>query len=107
MSWLHDNIRRSRAQEKRAAKRYGGRRQAASGSQPGAKGDVRAMGRMRGECKFTRAASFSLKLEELRKIEQEAAAGEVPVFEIEFQTGFPSRRYVVLPGWAFDQMYNP
>jgi hypothetical protein len=37
-----------------------------------------------------------LKLESLTKLEQEASAGEVPVFEIEFQGVFPHKRYVVL-----------
>jgi len=105
MSWRHDNQVRSKAQEKRAARRYGARRQKASGSRDGAKGDLRDFGNLRGECKFTRHAQYALKLEELRKIELEAAAGELPVFEIEFQVSPPFKRYVVLPGWAFDQLY--
>ena len=100
-----DNQKRSRLQEKYAAKRYGARRQKASGALPGVKGDLRDPGRLRGECKFTRAASYTLKLEELRKLEQEAGAGEVPMFEIEFQTNPPFKRFVVLPQWAYDQLY--
>ena len=99
------NQTRSRNQEKRAARRYGAKRQKGSGSQVGAKGDLRAFGKLRGECKFTRAESYTLKLQELRKIEHEAAAGEIPAFEIEFQHGQPFKRYVVLPGWAFEQLY--
>lgn len=98
-----DNQRRSRDQERRAAKRYGGRRQPGSGATPHAKGDVRAAGERR-ECKFTRAASFALKLDELRKIEIETPAGELPTFEIEFQSGHPHRRYVVVPEWAYLQL---
>jgi hypothetical protein len=57
------------------------------------------------ECKFTRAASFSLKLAELKKIHDEAAiAGEDPVFEIEFQGVHPHERFVVIPGWLFDHL---
>ena len=54
------------------------------------------------ECKLTRAKSFSLKLAELEKLEREAA-GEDPVFEIEFQGVYPHKRYVVMPGWLYDQ----
>lgn len=99
------NQKRSQDQEKRAAKHYGARRQKASGAIPGVKGDLRDPGRLRGECKFTRAASYSLKLEELRKLELEAGCQELPVFEIEFQNNPPFKRYVVLPQWAFDQLY--
>lgn len=91
-----DNQRRSQDQEKRAAKRYGGRRQAGSGSSHRAKGDFVAEGKIRGECKFTRAKSFSVKLEELLKIEKEASGMEMPLFEVEFQGVFPHKRYVVI-----------
>jgi len=97
-----DNQKRSRAQEKRAAKRIGGVVQPASGALPGAKGDVRKKGEVRMECKLTRAKSFSLKLEELMKIEQEAERGEAPALEIEFQGVHPKKRYVVIPGWLYD-----
>lgn len=94
---------RSRQQEKRAAKRIGGRVQPASGAGQ-AKGDVRLEGHTRMECKFTRAKSYSLKLEELKKIEREAGPGEQPVFEVEFQCVYPHERYVVLPGWLYDHL---
>jgi ribosomal protein L44E len=94
---------RSRRQEKRAARRIGGKVQPASGAGQ-AKGDVRLAGHTRMECKFTRAKSYSLKLEELKKIEQEAGPGEQPVFEIEFQGVYPHERYVVLPGWLYDHL---
>ena len=60
---------------------------------------------MRGECKFTRAQSYTLKLEELRKLELEAGYGELPMFEVEFQHNLPFKRYVVLPEWAYSQLY--
>jgi rubredoxin len=92
----NDNQRRSKAQEKRAAAQYGARVQPASGALPGAKGDLRKKGVMRGECKFTRSGSFSLKLAELLKVEQEAVGSETPLFEVEFQGVHPRKKYVVL-----------
>jgi hypothetical protein len=92
----NDNQKRSKQQEKRAAARYDARVQPASGSMAGAKSDIRKKGVLRGECKFTRAAAFSLKLFELLKVEQEAAGGELPLFEVEFQGVYPVRRFVVL-----------
>lgn len=95
---------RSKDQEKRAARRYGGSRTAASGALD-EKGDVRVHGVMRIECKYTAAKSFTLKREELEKIEKEAiAAGEMPVFEIEFQNHHPKRRFVVLREEDFDEL---
>ena len=93
---LSDNVRRSRVQEKQAAERYGARKQPASGSLPGAKGDIRERGKLRGECKLTRKLSFSLKLEELLKIQQEATGGEMPLMEVAFVGVFPERKYAVL-----------
>ena len=84
------------------AKLMGAKRQKASGSLSGAKGDIRKVGVLRGECKFTRAKSFSLKLEELKKIELEVGAGENPAFFIEFQCQQPPKRYVVLPEWLYE-----
>jgi ribosomal protein L44E len=98
-----DSQKRSRAQEKRAAKRIGGRVQPASGAGR-AKGDVRAAGRVRMECKLTRANSFSLKLADLEKIERETSRGEMPIFEVEFQGTHPRKRYAVIPGWMLDQL---
>jgi hypothetical protein len=92
----NDNQKRSRSQEKRAAKRYDAKVQPASGAKKTAKGDIRAPGKIRGECKFTRSASFSLKLAELQKLRKEAKGGEVALFEIEFQGVYPPERFVVL-----------
>lgn len=99
-----DSQKRSRNQEKRVASREGGKRQPGSGSVDGFEGDVRVTGKYRGECKFTRAKSFSLKLEELMKLEKQAGSGELPAFDIEFQGINPHRRYVVLPEWVFDTL---
>lgn len=99
-----DSQRRSRKQEKRAAAREGGRRQPGSGSVEGFGGDVRAAGRVRGECKLTRAASYTLRLSDLTKLEQQAKGEELPVFEIEFQGVRPHKNYVVLPLWAYETL---
>lgn len=97
-----DDQKRSKKQEERVAKRLGAKRQKASGSMGHAKGDIRKDGEIRGECKFTRAKSFSLKLDELIKIENEAAGGEQPAFFIEFQGRQPPKRYVVIPEWLYE-----
>lgn len=59
-------------QEKRMAKDLGGRIQPASGAMPNAKSDVRVVGVVRGEAKYTSKTSYSLKRDELRKIIEEA-----------------------------------
>jgi hypothetical protein len=97
-----DSQKRSQAQEKRAAKRTGARVQPASGAMSDAKGDLRKRGELRIECKLTRAKSFTLKREDLEKLESETAGGELPVFEIEFQDRLPYKRYAILPGWLYD-----
>lgn len=99
-----DNLRRSQEQEKKAEKRYGARRQPASGALPHAKSDLRDLGRIRVECKFTRASSFTLKLDELKKLERERYGDEHPVFEIEFQSEKPFKRYVVIPQWLYEHL---
>lgn len=99
-----DSQKRSRRQEKKAAERYGGRAQPGSGSIDTVKSDVRDAGVSRGECKLTRAKSYSLKLELLNKIEAEAVGEELPYMEIEFQGVNPHRRFVVMPAWAFETL---
>lgn len=95
----------SYAQERRMARREGANVQPGSGNVSGYGGDVRAAGkRLRGECKLTRSASFSVKLEDLMKLEQQAVGDELPVFEVEFHRANQRRRYVVLPGWAYDAL---
>lgn len=100
----NDNRERSLTQEKKAEQRYGARRQPASGAMPHAKADLRDPGRVRVECKFTRAKSFTLKLEDLLKLEREKAGDEHPVFEIEFQCEKPFKRYVVIPQWLYSHL---
>jgi len=99
-----DNQRRSQKQERRVAVREGGRRQPGSGARDGWEGDVRNPGAYRGECKFTRASSYSLKLADLKKLEIQAASGEMPVFDVEFQSESPAKRYVIMPEWAYETL---
>jgi len=99
-----DNLRRSREQEKRTAAREGGKRQPASGSVSGFEGDTRVVGKYRGENKLTRASSYRLKLEDLQKLETQATCGEFPIFDIEFQGVFPSKKYVVMPEWVYETL---
>jgi uncharacterized protein YlaI len=103
-SGITDSQKRSRAQEKRVAAREGGKRQPGSGARDGYEGDVRLTGKYRGECKLTRAKSYSLKLEDLIKLESQAASGEFPVFDIEFCGVTPARRYLVLPEWVYETL---
>jgi hypothetical protein len=97
----NDNQKRSNLQEKKEAARHGGQRTAASGAGQ-VKGDFRKFGVVRGECKFTRAASYTLKLEDLKKIEQAAQGKENPVMAIEFQGVYPPQTYYVLPAWLYE-----
>lgn len=76
---------RSRKQEKKIAKAYGGKKIKGSGNGKFQKGDVRA-GRFLIEAKRTDAASIVLKREWLAKIEQEAFDdGKYPALEIQIQ----------------------
>lgn len=72
-------------QEQKVAEAVGGRTQAASGgTRLGGGGDVRADG-LRIECKLTEKDSFSLKLKELLKLQDQAyGALEEPVFQFSF-----------------------
>lgn len=56
---------------------------------------------MRLECKFTRAASYQLKLSDLQQLERQAAADELPAFEVEFQGVYPHRRFIIIPDWVY------
>jgi adenylate kinase len=43
-------------------------------------------------------------LKDLEKLEAQAGANELPVFDVEFQSRTPFRRYVILPEWVFDTL---
>jgi len=78
--------RRSKLQEKRAARDMGGSVQKGSGSSAFAKGDFRKVGDIRGECKHTSKSVYVLKESDLRKIQKEALQGghEDWVMQVEF-----------------------
>jgi hypothetical protein len=73
----------SAKQEKRLARDLGGKTQPASGAMPNAKSDVRAVGSVRAEAKYTAKSSFSLKLADLEKIVGEAGL-EMAVLQLCF-----------------------
>jgi hypothetical protein len=78
--------RRSRLQERRIAEEIGGREQPASGAAWNAKGDVRKLGELRVEAKYTEKNYYVLKLADLLKIRDEALLGgaEQWAFQVEF-----------------------
>ena len=78
--------RRSKLQEKRAARDMGGSVQKGSGSSAFAKGDFRKVGDIRGECKHTSKLVYVLKEVDLKKIQKEALQGghEDWVMQVEF-----------------------
>ncbi len=87
-------------QEKRLAKKLGGRRQPGSGCVPGLKGDVKSADFLV-ECKKTDHASHILTLKVLRKIDQEAALeGKEPLLEVCLQ-GY---NYYVMTEGTFDYL---
>jgi hypothetical protein len=94
------NRRISIEQEDKVAAAIGGRRQPASGAIEGMEGDVRKIGVVRVECKWTHAASYKLDLSTLTKIEREAGRNEVPALVLSFRdkrTSFTIREYAVIP----------
>lgn len=81
--------------EKWVAEVYGGRRTTASGSGTKDKGDVIALDEVF-EVKYTEKQSFSLKLEDLMKINIEAiVTSKRPVFHLNYGPGH-IERFVVL-----------
>lgn len=71
-------------QELEVAEMFGARRQPNSGATPGAKGDIRKKGVLRGEMKFTEADSFRLEYAELQKIRGECGPKEKPLLVVDF-----------------------
>lgn len=90
-----ERMRRSRAQERRGAKVYGGTVNAGSGNK-NRKGDVRAPD-INIEFKTTGAASFILKQRDLQTAYKQALLiGRRVLFGIEFAHGRDIDRYVIL-----------
>ncbi len=93
---------RSIKQEEKLASAFGGRRQPASGALWYAKDDVVAQGKYRIEAKYTDSGKYRLKASEFKTLKKRAyAAGEVPVFVIEFS---PEKQTVCfVPPNTFDE----
>ena len=101
------NQRRSQRQEKAMAQDVGGRTQPGSGSQDFAKGDVRKVGEFRGECKTTVAASTTLHLKDLLKIQNEALMGGLEDWALQLEfigQGGRSRKYAVIDWETYVQL---
>lgn len=97
---------RSTLQEKRIAKSIGGFRNPASGAIPGFKGDAQS-NIFRCECKRTSANSMVLKMEDLMKIDKEAAAhDQIPCFAVKFEkmpVGVESQ-WIAIPLTVFEKI---
>jgi hypothetical protein len=101
-SW---NQRRSKLQERRIAKDVGGRVQVGSGSSWRAKSDVRDLGKLRIEAKFTSKDTYALRLKDLLKIRKEALLGglEIWAMQVEFVSG-SKQKYAVLDYFTFCEL---
>lgn len=95
---MQHNKRKSVLQERRTAADVGGYVQPGSGAPAFYKGDVRAPGKVRIECKTTSKGSYALKKDEMEKIKGEAFAGrdESWAMQIEFQTMSGNKKYAVI-----------
>jgi hypothetical protein len=96
----------ARRQETARAKAVGGRRQPGSGNRPGFRGDVRTENAVE-ELKFTTKQSYSLKLEDLQKIEEYAlSVGSFPLFTVEFRRAVSVRgvRWTCMPEWVLREL---
>lgn len=100
--------RRSQRQEVALANDLAGLVQPGSGSLPHAKGDVRVRGKYRAECKFTRAKSYTLKIETLNKIRSECASDETPVLDLAFldTNGRTTEHWVAIPYSVWLELQN-
>lgn len=75
---------RSKQQERRSARKVGGRTQPASGALAGRKGDVQSEHFVI-ECRYTDAAQYIFKLADWDKLRKQAVVrGREPVMEVEF-----------------------
>lgn len=97
---------RSKQQEKALASRVGGRVTPGSGN-GSVKGDVRKKGVVRIEAKTTKAKSFSVTLDMIRKIEDAALpSDEMPVLVVEFidEDGRPIKEVAIVPTYILDSL---
>lgn len=96
--------RRSRKQEERLEREFGGQRSAASGAFWSRKGDVRSDEYLI-EAKTTLSKGYRLTLAALVENERHAVLdGRVPLFEIEFAGGARPRSFVVMAREDFDAL---
>lgn len=96
-------------QEKRLAKSLGGRRTPGSGSKA-IKGDVHTQEELV-EAKTTSKTQYTLKLEDLQKLERQATgAGKRPVFAIELnneaRVNLLNREWVLIPRHDYEELRN-
>ena len=104
-----DQIKRRRKlsnkQEQKATKELGLKMSPASGATMFGGGDGRLAGKIRLECKFTEADSYTLKLEDLLKLRKQAIKGglERPIFQIEFKGKFKAK-YAVVEDYTLEEM---
>lgn len=101
-----EKLRKSKRQEKSAARDYGGRTVGGSGSGR-EKADVNTPD-VKLECKRTDKASMSLKREWLEKVfDQAYSSGRVPALEIEFEGGGREpARWVMIESRLFKEVLN-
>lgn len=91
---------RAKVQERETAKRIGGRQTRASGAKT-EKGDVRLKGFVRIENKTTKASSYGVSVETVRKLEEAVVgSGEIPILQVELELG--KKKFVAMPDWALD-----
>lgn len=69
------------------------------------KGDVKVPGVLRDENKTTGARSFSLKLDDLKKVASAAKRDEIPVLTISFEDNL-HQQYRVLRDADFMELFN-
>lgn len=97
----------SMKQEVSIAESLNARVQKGSGALPWAKGDVLKSGVFRVEAKYTEAKSYSVKLEDLEKIQGECEGAEFPVFVIDFkQQGKTRERVALIPFNILETLLN-
>ena len=95
---------RSSRQEKRNARQVGGKTTLNSGALSD-KGDVKVPGVLRDENKTTKHRSFSVKLDDLRKVAAAARGDEIPVLTICFEDDL-GQQYRVLRDSDFMELFN-
>jgi hypothetical protein len=101
-----DNQKRSRKQERRGAKVYGGKVNSGSGNTDGYKNDVRTPD-LSIEFKTTKQKSYNLRLDALRNAEKEALlSGREVLFGVDFETASQLFRYVIMPEYNYLNLYD-